>query len=261
MKWTTLSGRELSFAEPVGELGTYWEGLQRAAADPAVSADALLVLLYHVDNPLLDRTLIPGVASLTRAVVDTPLYHAMTDLLGRKQVQLGLVDLKAIGAPYTVTLDEAAEALGLSPTAVRQAIDTYRLSGWKKGSAWFIHPAGVEAYKASNYGPVTTPKTGERLEIRMGVEGSGDTLKIKYPAGVVEKEAGHIHTGNVPAGWRRVGVLTTSGPTTRFFALLPGDEIATLELAGFYVRGRFQRAATENSSAKARVAWKAFKPA
>lgn len=261
MRWTTLSGRELSFPEPTGELASYWERLQGAAADPAVSHDALIVLVYHVDNPLLDRTLMPGRGSVTRAVLDNPLYQAMTDLLGRKQVQLGQLDLATAGAPYTVTLAEAAEALGLSQTAARQAIDSYRLAGWKKGNAWFIHPASVESYKAGNYGPPLKPRTGERLEIRMGVDGAGEALKLKYPAGEVEKEAGHVHTGNVPPGWRRVGVLATSGPTTRFFALEPGEEMGTIELGGFYVRGRFRRAATENSAAKARVAWKAFKPA
>jgi hypothetical protein len=261
MRWTTLSGRELSFDEPAGALGAYWERLQQAAADPTVSHDALLALLYSVDNPLLDRNLMPGRGSVTRAVLDNPLYQAMTDLLGRKQVQLGQLDLATAGAPYTVTLAEAADALGLSSTAARQAIDTYRLAGWKKGGVWFIHPASLESYKLANYGPALKPNTGERLEVRMGADGSGETLKLKYPAGEMEKEAGHVHTGHIPAGWRRVGVLTTSGPTTRFFALEPGDEMGSIELAGFYVRGRFRRAATENSSAKARLAWKAFNPA
>jgi hypothetical protein len=260
MRWTTLSGRELSFDEPTGELGSYWERLQRDAADPTVSHDALLALLYHPDNPLLDRNLMPGRGSVTRAVIDNPLYQAMTDLLGRKQVQLGQLDLATAGAPYTVTLAEAAEELGLSSTAARQAIDSYRLAGWKKGGVWFIHPASIESYKLGNYGPATKPKGGERLEVRMGADGSGATLKIKYPAGAMEKEAGHIHTGHIPAGWRRVGVLTTSGPTPRFFVLEPGDEIGAIELAGFYVRGRFRRAVTENNSAKARAAWKAFNP-
>lgn len=261
MRWTTLSGRELSFDEPTGALAAYWERLQSAAADPAVSHDALLALVYHVDNPLLDRTLMPGRGSVTRAAVDNPLYQAMADLISRKQVQLGELDLATAGAPYTATLQDAAEALGLSTTAARQAIDSYRLAGWKKGGIWFIHPASIESYKLGNYGAAIKPKGGERLEIRMGVDGGGETLKLKYPAAEVEKEAGHVHSGNVAAGWRRVGVLTTSGPTTRFFALEPGDEMGTIELAGFYVRGRFRRAATENSSAKARVAWKAFKPA
>jgi hypothetical protein len=261
MRWTTLSGRELSFNEPTGDLAAYWDRLQRDAADPTVSHDALLALLYHADNPLLDRTLMPGRGSVTRAVIDNPLYQAMTDLLGRKQVQLGQLDLETAGAPYTVTLAEAAEELGLSSTAARQAIDSYRLAGWKKGGVWFIHPASVEAYKHANYGPAIKPRTGERLEVRMGTVGSGETLKLKYPAGEMEKEAGHVHTGHLTAGWRRVGVLTTSGPTTRFFALEPAEEMGAIELGGFYVRGRFRRAATENSSAKARLAWKAFTPA
>lgn len=261
MRWTTLSGRELSFPDPTGDLAAYWERLKLAAEDPTVSHDALLGLLYNEGNPLLDRTLMPGRGSVTRATLDNPLYHAMTDLLGRKQTQLGALDLETAGAPYTVRLDEAAESLGLSITAARQAIDSHRLAGWKKGGIWFIHPASVESYKLGNYGPPLKPRSGERLEVRMGADDRGESLKIKYPAGEMEKEAGHVHTGHVPQGWRRVGVLTTSGPNTRFFALVPGDEMASVELGGFYVRGRFQRAATENASAKARVAWKAFKPA
>lgn len=261
MRWTTLSGRELALPDPAGEPGTYWQRLQAAAADPAVSHEALLALVHHEDNPLLDRLLMPGSGSLTRAALESPLYRAMTDLLGRKQVQLGLLDLATAGAPYTVTLDEAAEALGLGSTAVRQAIDAYRLAGWKKGSAWFIHPESLAAYKAANYGPTTKAKGGERLEIRMGADGHGESLKLKYPAAEIERESGHVHIGSLVAGWRRVGVLTTSGPTTRFFAIEPGEELGVIELGGFYVKGRFRRAATENSAAKARVAWKDFKPA
>ncbi len=261
MRWTTVSGRELSIPDPAGELGIYWEKLQRAAADPAVSHEALVALVHHGDNPLLDRHLTPGSGTLTRAALDNPLYRAMTDLVSRKQVQLGLLDLATAGAPYTVTLDEAAEALSLGATAVRQAIDSYRLAGWKKGSAWFIHPASLAAYKAGNYGAAPKAKTGDRLEIRMGADGHGESMKLKYPAAEIERESGHVHTGNLPVGWRRVGVLTTSGPTTRFFALEPGDEMGVIELGGFYVKGRFRRAATENSAAKARAAWKDFKPA
>src|SRR4051812_32769036 len=109
MRWTTLSGRELSYPEPTGALAFYWERLQAAVDDPAVSHDALLVLVYHVENPLLDRTLMPGRGSVTRAVLDSPLYRAMTDLLDLKRVQLGQLDLATAGAPYTVTLVEAAE--------------------------------------------------------------------------------------------------------------------------------------------------------
>lgn len=261
MRWTTLSGRELTLPDPTAELGAYWERLQSAAADPTVTHEALLALVYHEANPLMDRTLMPGSGSLTRAGLENPLYRAMTDLVARKQVQLGALDLATVGAPYTVTLDEAAEALGLGSTAVRQAIDSYRLSGWKKGAAWFVHPESLAAYKASNYGPTTKARTGERLELRMGSDGHGETLKLKYPAAEVERESGHIHAGNITPGWRRVGVLTTSGPTTRFFALEPGEEMGIVELGGFYVKGRFKRTTTENSSVKARAAWKDFKPA
>ncbi len=261
MRWTTLSGRELSLPDLPSELGAYWQRAERAAADPAVSHEALLALIYHEGNPLLDRHLNPGTGSLTRAALESPLYRAMTDLLVRKRVQLGLLDLSTAGAPYTVTLDEAAEALGLGATAVRQAIDAYRLAGWKKGPAWFIHPESLAAYKASNYGPTTKAKGGDRLEIRMGADGHGETLKLKYPAAEIERESGHVHIGSLVAGWRRVGVLTTSGATTRFFALEPGEELGVIELGGFYVKGRFKRATTENSAAKARAAWKDFKPA
>jgi hypothetical protein len=261
MRWTTLSGRELSLPDPTGALGAYWERLKAAAADPTVSHEAMLALVYHEDNPLLDGYLMPGSGSLTRAALEDPLYRAMTDLVARKQVQLGSLDLATAGAPYTVTLDEAAGELGLGSTAVRQAIDSYRLAGWKKGAAWFVHPGSLAAYKAGNYGAATKARTGDRLEIRMGADGHGETLKLKYPAAEVERESGHIHVGNIAAGWRRVGVLTTSGPTTRFFALEPGDEMGIVELGGFYVKGRFRRAATENSAAKARASWKDFKPA
>jgi hypothetical protein len=257
----TLSGRELALPDPTAELGAYWERLQRAATDEAVSHEALLALVHHQDNPLMDRYLMPGSGSLTRAALESPFYRAMTDLLARKQVQLGSLDLATVGAPYTVTLDEAAEALGLGSTAVRQAIDSFRLAGWKKGAAWFVHPASLAAYKAGNYGPTTKARGGERLELRMGADGHGETLKLKYPAAEVERESGHIHAGNIAPGWRRVGVLTTSGPTTRFFALEPGDEMGIVELGGFYVKGRFKRTTTENSAAKARAAWKDFKPA
>lgn len=262
MSYKTIEGRDLDIGEPSGDLGAYWRLLLGATEDPAVSHNRLIALIYSPENPLMDRDYLPGRGSVTPAVFAQPLYHAMCDLLGRKQAQTGELDLERVAATYTVTPAEASETLGISQNAVRQAVEAGRLGAWKKGGRWFLHHRGVEAYRVGHGGKQRDGE-GLPLDVRIGADGRGDGMKLRHLGAALERDDGNTHAGRVAAGWARLGVMTTSGVKggegkARFFVLEPSSEPGELEFSGFYVRGAFKVVSHENNARRAAEAWKAF---
>ncbi|RYZ17179.1 MAG: DNA-binding protein, partial [Myxococcaceae bacterium] len=53
---TTLEGHEIRFDEPTGDLAAFVAAVRAAAADPAVTENDLVALIYGPTNPLLDHT-------------------------------------------------------------------------------------------------------------------------------------------------------------------------------------------------------------
>jgi hypothetical protein len=148
-----LSGETISYPAPPAQVAEFLAQVHVAAGDPAVDVNQMIELIYGPENPILDTTFVPGRPMVTKAVFDNPVYRVLTDLLGRKRVQLGHLDMAAARASYTVSVRDAARRLGITPAAVRAAITARRMSAMLENGQWWIHPNSVASYKVSNRGP------------------------------------------------------------------------------------------------------------
>lgn len=154
-----LSGALIDYPEPPPDVAAFLDRAKSATTDPLVDLVGMNQLIFGERNPLLDRS--TGRAMVTRAVFENPLYRVLNDLLDVKAVNLGLLDLNAAAAAYTVTVIEAADRLGITPASVRAAIVSGKLAARKRNGEWYLRPEAVSSYKVSNRG-----RKHERKEIQ-----------------------------------------------------------------------------------------------
>jgi hypothetical protein len=150
--YTLLSGETIQYTDPPADVASFLAKVRLAAANPNVDLNQLTLLIYSPENPLLDTTILPGRAMVTQKTFDNPVYHILTDQIGLKQIQLGLVTKEIWESKYTVSVQEAAKQLDLTPGAVRAAIAAKKLSGWLRNGQWYLHPNAIASYKVSNRG-------------------------------------------------------------------------------------------------------------
>ena len=263
--YVTLGGRAIEYPDPPAALAAFLARVRAAAADDSVGPDAMLLLAYGPENPLLDTTLVPGRAVVTAAAFEHPVYHVVADLLAVKDVRLGRLDLAAAHAAYTVGLAEAAAQLGMSRQGVRVAIDAHRLAAVVKGGHWFTCPAAVAAFRLSKAGrPKKAASAGPAgLTVRGGSAG-GLSLQVKVEGAelAIGVRDGTAFDAHAPGGWSRAVVkLTTKRPTpgVRVVVLEPataGDTVR-LEHGDLSVEGRFVVAERVNNAKAANAAWRA----
>ena len=148
-----LSGQNIEYPDPSPPVARFLARVRLAANDPNVSLSGLIELIYGPDNPLLDNMMLPGRSMVTKAVFANPVYHVMADQIGVKEVQLGLLDMNAARECYTLSVPQAAKRLGITPSAVRSAINAHRLAGMYDNGQWWIRPESVDSYKVSTRGP------------------------------------------------------------------------------------------------------------
>ena len=147
-----MSGETITYPEPAPEVAAFLARVQAAADDPAVDLNGMISLIYSEENPLLDTTMLPGRAMVTLKVLKNPAFLIMTELLGVKRIQLGLLDPIAAAACYTISVNEAAEQLGITPGAVRAAIKARKIAAHLRNGEWYTRPESIAAYKVSNRG-------------------------------------------------------------------------------------------------------------
>ena len=147
-----MSGETITYPEPAPEVAAFLARVQAAADDPAVDLNGLISLIYSAENPLLDTTMLPGRAMVTKAAFNNPAYRIITNLMGEKSVRLGLLDPVAAEACYTISVNEAAEQLGITPGAVRAAIKARKIAAHLRNGEWYTRPESIAAYKVSNRG-------------------------------------------------------------------------------------------------------------
>lgn len=256
-----LSGEALEYDQPPPAVDEYLSKVRVAANDPDVSTNELIDLIYSEDNPLLETGIIPGRGVVTKDIQRHPVYQIMLDLLQQKRITEGELDGEAADSQHTVAVSEAAEELGISTGAVRQAIYNDRLAARKIENQWRIYPDAVGAYEVSNRGP----SPSRPLQIRMGsVEGL--SCRVKMPELLEDSEKdGSIRTG-VLKKWRRVGVIiggSSAGPREdrkgyTFWELAPGDDEESIEEGPFYVRGRFRVVRKVEHAREANEAYREF---
>ncbi len=124
-----LNGLVLTYPDPSPEIAAFIDRVQAAAADPAVDVDQMLLLVSGTENPLLDKTRIPGRALVTRTVLDNPVYNVLHDLIGVKEVNLGLVDLAETEADYVMRQRDYREVYHSLRNAGEWGIDLEK--NWK----------------------------------------------------------------------------------------------------------------------------------
>jgi hypothetical protein len=142
-----MSGETLTYPEPAPDVAAFLARVEAAAKDPAVSENDMISLIYGMENPLLDKTMLPGRAMVTLKVLKNPAFLIMTELLGIKRIQLGLLDPVAAAACYTISVNEAAEQLGITPGSVRAAIKARKIAAHLRNGEWYTRPEMIAAYK------------------------------------------------------------------------------------------------------------------
>lgn len=251
---TTLSGHHIEY-DPSPEVAAFLSRLEDMIADPKISEQEMIGVAYSRENPIMDPTLHPTRAVVTKEVFANPAYQVIGDLLFRKRVAQERVDVAKLAAKYTMTIAEAAEDVGVHQSSIRQAIEARRLASWVKNGKHYLEPRSLASFKLSLAdGGKRGPKakgSGHELDIVLG-HAPGQSLRVRAATGVdtVERVEGNIVRGRV-AKWERVVVLTTRGQNKRAFVIEPADEDGDITHGPFHVRGRFRVVERANASKKA----------
>lgn len=176
---TTIAGEVLEYPHPDAELARFLARVRTAAEDPRVSEHELVDLIYGSENPLLDHTIFKGRGAVTLKAFENPVYHVMLDLLDAKRVQVGTLVPERAGARYTMPVADAAAELGITPSAVRQAVERGQLAAWKANARMLLlDPQSVRTYRehVTRRGPRPSPA----LSLRMGNK-PGLSFRVKAP--------------------------------------------------------------------------------
>jgi hypothetical protein len=257
------NGETIEYPDPPRPVADFLARVRIAANDPTVSLDALISLIYGPENPLLDHTMLPGRAMVTKDAFANPVFHVMQDQIGIKREQLGLYDPVAARAAHTLSVPDVAKELGISPSAVRQAIAAHRLGAMYDNGQYWIHPNSVASYKVSTRGPkrAGTPRRAGPAVVWVAAGGKkGASLSIRVEGGELvplAKTAGTVE-GYLPTGWKRAVVRTTSKTGSRAFVIEPAARAQEkIEHNGLYVIGAFKVVRKANSTKAAQTLWRA----
>lgn len=255
---TTLSGHDIKYPDPDAKLERFLKRARDLCDDPKASEDDLVLLVYGDENPILDRTFFPGRGMVTAAVFENPVYHVLTDLLARKRATIKGQTAEQLGKPFTLTVPQAAEQLGITEDAINKGIRARRIPSWVKEGQRYVDPRALAALGLGKQGKL--PEGFMRLKVRVGANHDGQ-LRVKHDGGELPTKAEAIPYAletTLPRS-QRVAVLTAGHDRLRMFELLPGEDENEIEFEGFHVRGKFEIARKINGSAAARRAWESFK--
>jgi len=263
--FTLLSGEKISTPALSPALNAFLDRLRAGVEDVTVSEATFIELLYSVENPLLDQTIMPGRGTVTKAVFADPAYHVMLDLLGRKRLALGSLDMDKVRARYSMTVAQAAAHRGVHESAIRQAIQNRRLSSVRIDGRHMLDPEQVNALETSRRGPPAP------LELVYGSI-DGGSFSFKSDGDLVETGAdGAKKTGRVER-WTSAAILSSrkvprdvDGPgveatldKARFWQLEPSAEVNEIQAGPFAVAGRFRVVDKTNNPRDARERFKSF---
>lgn len=249
----TINGRAIEY-EPTRPEAAFIRRVEAAVSDATVSGVELRAMIYGAENPLLEEK--AGYSFVTPAAFSNPVFRVLLDLLDRKRVATGSLDLEKASARYTLTVAEAAERLGIRDSAVRTAVLDGRLPSWTKDGQIWLAPASVASYEVSRRG------RPPRLMVTCGSQ-DGASMRVNVIGGELEvgSKASGLVDGTVN-NWERVGVITSArresrsqeAVTYRYWLLVPGGKERRVELGPFHVVGRFTIAEQKNGKA-ANEAW------
>lgn len=267
-RYTAINGEVIEYPTPDAETAAFLSRVIAAVNDPTVSEGELVELVYGKENPILDQTIFPGRGAVTREVFANPLYHVMSDLICQKQVLEGRFDRVKAEKRYTLTVNQAAERIGVTPDAVRKAIRSRKLPAWRREGSWMLDPYDVDTYrdhvvprKPRSGGALASRDSGSAgpaLRVKAGSE-PGRSLRVKAVDSRKVSKQGTIAEIEVDS-FQRVAIATASTKTLHVFVLEPDDVEERIEWGPLSVEGRFRIVEHITDSRKAAEAWKAFKP-
>lgn len=262
--------------EPTPKVLAFFLKLGAMVDNDKISEQEMIGLAFSSENPILDHTLFVGRGAVTKEVLEDPAYAVLTDILFRKKVSLGLVDVAKLAAMHSMTVAEAAAELGVHESAIRQAISARRIGSWLKDGRHYLDPRVVKTLEIGRGPRAGSPKPdievahadGSReiiqvkshpLEIVMG-HAKDASMRVKAQDQLIE--LGRI-AGNVKhyrlMSWKRVVVMTTGeGGSKRAFVLERDARENELVFGPFSVRGRFVVKEKANSPKTADMFWKAY---
>ncbi len=145
-----ISGQTIDMAMVPASQIEFLESLQTMSVHPGTKYSAIVALAYGPQNPILDSNVIPGRGAVTVEVITKPAYRVMTDILFRREMIDRGVTVEALADCHTMTPAEAAGQLGVSVSAIRQAIEAGRLGAWLKAGRVYIDRA---LWRRSNFRP------------------------------------------------------------------------------------------------------------
>jgi excisionase family DNA binding protein len=246
---TTINGRTIEY-EPTALETKFLHRVEAAVTNAAIGEAELRALIYGPENPLLDQQ--AGYSFVTPTAFESPVFRVLLDLLDRKRVAAGSLDLAKTAARYTLSVTEAADRLGIRDSAVRTAVIEGRLPSWMKDGEIRLSPESVDSYQVSRRG------RPPRLLVTCGSKDSA-SMRIRVIGGELEvsNKAGGLVEGQVTS-WEKVGVITgakrtgregTPETTYRYWLLEPGGQQRRVELGPFKVVGRFTIAEQKNGKA------------
>lgn len=93
-----ISGGVIEY-ESTAELDAFLPRVLKLLKDPTKTEDDMIEIVYGPENPILDKTLIPGRGAVTKATIGSPIYRMFTDLLERKRCQRARARRDAVTAP------------------------------------------------------------------------------------------------------------------------------------------------------------------
>lgn len=256
----TLTSERIDYdASP--EIQDFLARVALAANDPAVTVSDIVGLIYGEQNPMLVRGVIPGMGLVTAEVHASPVYRVLTDYLDRKRVQAGTLDPAAAEAAYTLTVADAARQLGISESAVRQAIARDRLDAKHIRGRHMLRPEAIASYQRSNRGPAPAVTRSPELELVTGTEGDA-VVRVKHEGGelvqVRDDERRGVFVGKLAGDWVRAWVLTSwkADGSSRLFVIEPGRSAEEIRVGDLGVRGHFHICARQNNAKLAHGMWK-----
>lgn len=258
---TTLSGLEIEYDDPSEAVERFLAQVFALVESDKASANDLVKLVYGPENPIMAKhPFLPDKGWVTREVFDNPLYHVFADLIVQKQVAEAGVDPQSLGKPYTLSVAEAAERLGLSEAAVRKAVQDRRLPAWRhKGDRFYkLDPRTLVTFRAGTTG---RREVGAPLKFKAGHDPKKKALLRIRTAPVTDKfkespdDPESVGTTDV---WRRAMVLTGLRGNLRAWWLVPSKESNKIETGDFFVSGKFEVTMKANNPKAAREAWEAF---
>lgn len=268
--YKTVSGHSLSFDVDEVTLA-FLERLGAMVEDRKAKASDLIALGYGSENPFLDHDIFPGRGAVTPAVLKLPAYDVMADMIFRKEMAQAKIDPESVGEQYTMSVAEAAAHLGVSISAVTQAIAGRRIGAWKKGGKFFLDPGSLHVLHADHRPGPRPRSSGAGGALGVGVAGGkrpdtpvGKRHEAPVPAGLastlhvtcgaadgksmrlrsatemqdVERLGKGIVRGRLPQ-WSRVVVMIKGHVGARALVIERSDEPNLVEFGPFSVRGNF----------------------